>query len=128
MRSHNIFLGINVSHGASASLMVNGKIVKAFQEERFNKIKNFVGYPKLSIDECLKYVKKHKKIINCAAFSTYNNVPVTYKYPLEHLLSIEDWFNYYGKDYYGKKKDRDSYFETLNKKLKKKKYKFILRL
>jgi carbamoyltransferase len=53
-----IYLGINVSHGASAALMINGKIVMAYQEERFNKIKNFVGYPKKSIEECIKYVAK----------------------------------------------------------------------
>ena len=34
-----VFLGINVSHGASASLMIDGSIVLAFQEERSNKIK-----------------------------------------------------------------------------------------
>ena len=37
------YLGINVSHGASAALMINGTIVVAVQEERFNKIKNFNG-------------------------------------------------------------------------------------
>ena len=51
----NIYLGINVSHGASASLIINGEIILAFQEERFNKIKNFVGYPKKSIDKCIDY-------------------------------------------------------------------------
>ena len=55
-----IYLGINVSHGASAALMIEGKIVRAFQEERFNKIKNFVGYPKKSIEECIKFIKKKK--------------------------------------------------------------------
>jgi len=57
----NIFLGINVSHGASAALMINGKIVKAYQEERFNKIKNFTGYPKRSIQECINFIAKQKK-------------------------------------------------------------------
>ena len=52
------FLGINVSHGASAALLINGKIVLAAQEERFNKVKNFVGYPKKSIESRIffKYV------------------------------------------------------------------------
>ena len=36
---NKVYLGINVSHGASASLMVNGTITAAVQEERFNKIK-----------------------------------------------------------------------------------------
>ena len=37
-----VYLGINVSHGASASLMENGVIVAAVQEERFNKVKNLL--------------------------------------------------------------------------------------
>ena len=53
-----IYLGINISHNASAALMIDGEIILAFQEERFNKIKNFVGYPKISIDECIKFIKK----------------------------------------------------------------------
>ena len=54
-----VYLGINVSHGASAALMVDGKIILAFQEERFNNIKSFVGYPKKSIDACINYIKKN---------------------------------------------------------------------
>ena len=36
-----IYLGIIVSHNAGASLMINGEIVCAVQEERFTGIKNF---------------------------------------------------------------------------------------
>ena len=39
-----VYLGINVSHGASAALMIDDTIVAAVQEERFNKIKNFSGF------------------------------------------------------------------------------------
>ena len=35
------YLGINVSHNASAALMVNGKIIVAIQEERITKKKKF---------------------------------------------------------------------------------------
>ena len=56
-----IYLGINVSHNASAALMVDGEIVIAVQEERFTKKKNFQGYPKKSIDYCINYVKKKKR-------------------------------------------------------------------
>ena len=59
------YLGINVSHGASAALMINGTIVVAVQEERFNKIKNFTGYPKKSIDFCLNYAKKQVSYRSC---------------------------------------------------------------
>ena len=45
-----IILGIAISHNASASLMINGKITIVAQEERFTKQKSFCGYPKKSID------------------------------------------------------------------------------
>ena len=55
-----VYLGINVSHGASAALMINGKIEIVFQEERITKIKNFNGYPKRSIDCCVAYAAERK--------------------------------------------------------------------
>ena len=98
------FLGINVSHGASASLMINGTIVLAFQEERFNKIKNFVGYPKNSIDACLKFVRDKNLIIHHAAFSTIRNPVFPFKYPLDNYFSIENWLDYYLNNFFSKKK------------------------
>ena len=40
-----IVLGIHDGHDASASLMINGKIVAANQEERFSKLKGDYGLP-----------------------------------------------------------------------------------
>ena len=68
-----VFLGINVSHGASAALMINGEIALAFQEERFNKIKNYGGYPKTSIDKCINFAIDKNLLIDEAAFTTVNN-------------------------------------------------------
>ena len=51
-------LSIQDGYNASASLMVNGKIVLALQEERFNEIKNYTGYPFYSIKYCLTILKK----------------------------------------------------------------------
>lgn len=53
-----IILGIALSHNASASLMINGKITIVTQEERFTKQKSFCGYPKKSIDYILKFYKR----------------------------------------------------------------------
>ena len=103
-----IILGINVSHGASASLMIDGEIILAFQEERFNKIKNFVGYPKISIDECIKFIKKKRLVIDHAAFSTIKSPIFVYKYPLENLFSIEDWHNYYSTNFFSPQKKINS--------------------
>ena len=97
------FLGIHVGHNASASLMVDGKIIFAVQEERFNKIKNFMGYPSESIKEIMKYVAKKKMLIDEAAFATKNQPIFPLKYPVNHFFSIEEFHKYYGESFYSKK-------------------------
>ncbi len=120
-----VYLGINVSHGASASLMVNGTITAAVQEERFNKIKNFIGYPKKSIEFCLAYAKRNKLNINEAGFSTIKNPVFPFKYPLDNFFSIKDWIDYYGQDFYSKKKKINKVKSIFQKFKKKGKLTFI---
>lgn len=49
-----IILGINAYHGdASAALVVDGKLVAAVEEERFNRVKHWAGFPVESIRYCL---------------------------------------------------------------------------
>ncbi|MES2177853.1 MAG: carbamoyltransferase C-terminal domain-containing protein [Gemmatimonadota bacterium] len=48
-----IILGISMNVGASAALMIDGKIVAATMEERFNRRKNFDGYPARAVEYCL---------------------------------------------------------------------------
>ena len=48
-------LGINAYHAdASASLVVDGKVVVAIEEERLCRIKHWAGFPKLAIKTCLE--------------------------------------------------------------------------
>ncbi len=48
-------LGINAYHGdASACLIQNGQLIAAVEEERFNRIKHWAGFPTESIRYCLK--------------------------------------------------------------------------
>tara|TARA_B100001248_G_C27391580_1_gene462691 strand:+ start:123 stop:1913 length:1791 start_codon:yes stop_codon:yes gene_type:complete len=115
-----VYLGINVSHGASASLMVNGEIILAFQEERFNKIKNFCGYPKISIEKCLDYVEKNKLIVEEASFSTIDNIAFPFKYPVDNYFSINNWLDYYLGFYSREEKIKNArnHFQNLKKKNK----------
>ncbi|NQT15294.1 MAG: carbamoyltransferase, partial [Planctomycetes bacterium] len=47
-------LGINAYHGdASASLVIDGELVAAVEEERFNRIKHWAGFPAEAIRWCL---------------------------------------------------------------------------
>ncbi|MEZ6126130.1 MAG: carbamoyltransferase N-terminal domain-containing protein [Planctomycetaceae bacterium] len=48
-------LGINAYHGdASAALVVDGQLIAAVEEERFNRIKHWAGFPGESVRWCLK--------------------------------------------------------------------------
>ena len=48
-------LGINAYHGdASAALVVDGQLVAAVEEERFNRVKHWAGFPTQSIRWCLE--------------------------------------------------------------------------
>ncbi|MBW4646731.1 MAG: carbamoyltransferase [Goleter apudmare HA4340-LM2] len=48
-------LGINAYHGdASACLIQNGQLVAVVEEERFNRVKHWAGFPVESIRYCLK--------------------------------------------------------------------------
>jgi len=48
-------LGLNAYHGdASATLIKNGEIVLAIEEERLNRLKHSAGFPTLAIKACLK--------------------------------------------------------------------------
>lgn len=47
-------LGINAYHGdASAAVVVDGQLIAAVEEERFNRIKHWAGFPVQSIRYCL---------------------------------------------------------------------------
>lgn len=53
-----IILGISYGHGdSSAALIVDDKLVAAVEEERFNRIKHFAGFPTQAIEYCLKHAK-----------------------------------------------------------------------
>ena len=48
-----VLLGINIGHDAGATLLIDGTVIFAGNEERFSRIKNHVGFPFLSIAEAI---------------------------------------------------------------------------
>lgn len=50
-----ITLGLSVFDDASSSIVKNGEIICAIEEERLNRIKHYSGIPFLSLKECLHY-------------------------------------------------------------------------
>jgi carbamoyltransferase len=50
-----IIVGINAYHAdSSAAIFIDGEMVAAIEEERFTRIKHWAGFPRLSIEFCLK--------------------------------------------------------------------------
>ncbi|MGH7343005.1 MAG: carbamoyltransferase N-terminal domain-containing protein, partial [Candidatus Rokuibacteriota bacterium] len=48
-----IVLGINETHCATAAVLRDGAIVGCASEERFSRLKNDAGYPRLAVDALL---------------------------------------------------------------------------
>ena len=127
-------LSIQDGYNASASLMVNGEIVLALQEERFNEIKNYTGYPYQSIKYCLDYLKKNGLILDKAGFVNKYYNPYVQKIKIYENFKPNDWrnwwktkinFNYFtgskGKEVkFLKNKKRDKKTISYLKKLKNK--------
>jgi len=54
MTKRTVILGINAYHpDSSAALIIDGNLVAAVEEERFNRIKHWAGFPQNSIAYCL---------------------------------------------------------------------------
>ena len=67
-------LGLNVFHAdTSACILKDGKIVVAVEEERFTRIKHFTGFPKNSIDFCLKKTNLNLNQIDSICVNFNNN-------------------------------------------------------
>ena len=50
-----IILGLNIFHGdSSACIVKDGLVLSAVEEERFTRKKHWAGFPKNSINFCLK--------------------------------------------------------------------------
>jgi len=73
-----IVLGVNAYHGdASAALLVDGELVAAAEEERFNRIKHWAGFPRLAIEYCMREAGARIEDIDHIAFG---------RNPRAHLL------------------------------------------
>ena len=49
-----IVLGLNAYHGdAAAAILVDGELVAAVEEERFERVKHWAGFPKRAVEYCL---------------------------------------------------------------------------
>lgn len=72
MKSHHIILGFYEGHNASATVMQDGKVIAAIEEERFSRNKNHDGrpagcFPETCVDQSLKTANVSLKDIGSIA-------------------------------------------------------------
>ena len=87
-----IILGLNVFHAdTSACLIIDGKVVTAVEEERFTRIKHYSGFPRNSIDFCLKDSKLTIDDVDaiCVNFNKDYNFNEKFKFLLKKLFTIK---------------------------------------
>src|SRR5262245_1937620 len=78
MRPARIVLGINTYHGdAGAALVREGELVAAVDEERFQRVKHWAGFPSAAIRSCLEYAEVSPSEVDRVAIS---------RSPRAHLL------------------------------------------
>ena len=96
-------LALSVSHNSSAALMRDGRIIVAACEERFCRQKNYVGYPKQSVDYCLKKAGITGAQLSRVAYTTVDNPGLQIKAKTTTAFSLRDYRDYYGPRYYQRK-------------------------
>lgn len=90
MQNKNIILGLNYNHpDSSASLLINGELIAAVEEERFTRIKHFSNFPLNSIDYCLKAgnIKMSEVDIVALNFDPKENFIEKIKFSLLNIFS-----------------------------------------
>jgi len=97
-------LGLNVFHAdTSACIIKDGKIISAVEEERFTRIKHFSGFPKNSIDHCLKEADLNLSNIDFISVNYNKN----YNFKEKLLFSIKNFYksNFFRKAFFSLKKN-----------------------
>ncbi len=102
-----IILGIHDGHNASASLIVDGKLICALGEERLSKGKHHYGYPSMAIQTVLETAKVKAKDVDHVAMSTKTLPPAYFYTRRNSTFSIDDFWKeqkeyWYPKLYLGK--------------------------
>jgi carbamoyltransferase len=113
-----IILGIHDGHCASACVVVDGKPVSLVAEERFTRLKNDHGYPRHSIDYCLREAGLSPSDIDQVAFSTTRQNALTLKTKALSTFTSDDWLRLHGEYWrpllYEGRDDRDAMLAIYN--------------
>lgn len=97
-----IILGIHDSHNASASLIIDGKLVCSIAEERLSRLKNHYGFPAKAIKCVLEKSGISIKDVDRIAMSS-KHLPPSYFYTSRNSkLSIKDYWKEQNEYWYPK--------------------------
>ena len=102
MSKPEYILALSVSHNSTAALMKDGEILVAVCEERSVRKKNYIGYPRNSIDYCLKKAGIKSEELTRIAYTTIENSSVFVKAKTNTEFTLQDYRDYYGEKYYKK--------------------------
>ena len=97
-RKENYILGISAFyHDSAASLIKNGKVIAASQEERFSRVKNDKSFPANSINFCLEQAKINSDQLSAIIY--YDNSYITFERILWSFVktypqNIDIWMRY----------------------------------
>ena len=86
-----ILIGIHDGHNCGASLFIDGKLKFAITEERLTRKKNEYGFPKFSIEYCLKKYGLSKAQVDKVAVSTLNLPPRYFAVKRNTSFKISDY-------------------------------------
>ena len=87
-----IILGIHDGHNASASLIVDGKLICAIGEERLSRDKHQYGYPAKAIETVLKFGNISPSDIDRVAMATPTLPPAYFYTQRNSTFSINDYW------------------------------------
>lgn len=84
-------LSLQEAHDAGAAIMCDGVVVAAVSEERFSRLKCDYGYPRKSIEYCLREAGITAQQLNTVALCSLNWNPVLTKIKRNANFKISDW-------------------------------------
>lgn len=79
-------LGIHDGHNCGATVSHDGRIVASISEERLTRRKNEVGYPRFSIEECLRIAGIPSERLDRVVYASL------FMHDSDHLTDLERWY------------------------------------
>lgn len=86
MQDANYILGIHDGHNSGATLVRDGVVVASVNEERLSRVKNEVGYPRRSIEDCLRLGGIGADSLSAVVYASL------FMHRHDYLTDLEPWY------------------------------------